>query len=123
MYVCFEFIGVCKMICREELEEEPSTECEPLADLGLQVTPRHPQQEDSKAAGIDVKDVAYVRFVPSAKNPHPDFADELYFPPIDEESHQLPADFAVSNGTEAPRFYLWRICWQLFFLCRFGLSL
>ena len=85
----------------EELEEEPTNECEPLADLGLQVTPRHPQQEDIKAAGMDVKDVAFVRFVPSSKNPHPDFADELYFPPIDEESPQQPpaaSDFAISNG-------------------------
>jgi hypothetical protein len=86
---------------REELEEEPTNECEPLSDLGLQVTPRHPQQEDTKAAGMDVKDVAFVRFVPSSKNPHPDFADELYFPPIDEESPQQPpaaSDFAISNG-------------------------
>jgi hypothetical protein len=78
-----------------------TNECEPLADLGLQVTPRHPQQEDTKAAGMDVKDVAFVRFVPSSKNPHPDFADELYFPPIDEESPQQPpaaSDFAISNG-------------------------
>lgn len=99
---CITELSMRSIICfREELEEEPTNECEPLADLGLQVTPRHPQQEDTKAAGMDVKDVAFVRFVPSSKNPHPDFADELYFPPIDEESPQQPpaaSDFAISNG-------------------------
>jgi hypothetical protein len=93
-------ILMCGIWCfREELEEEPSRECEPLADLNLQVTPKNPQDDSNSMAGLDVNDVAYVRFVPSAKNPHPDYADELYFPPLDENTRQLSAnDFAISNG-------------------------
>ncbi|CAB3370211.1 Hypothetical predicted protein [Cloeon dipterum] len=69
----------------DELDEDESgEECGPLANLDLQATPR--QNEGNTDGALDAKDVAFVRFVPSAKNPHPDFADELYFPPMDQRS-------------------------------------
>ncbi|XP_066940768.1 uncharacterized protein [Macrobrachium rosenbergii] len=40
---------------------------------------------------VDPRDLAIVRFTPSATDPHSDFADEVYFPPIkdhESEDHQ-----------------------------------
>ncbi|KAF4519005.1 hypothetical protein B566_EDAN009768, partial [Ephemera danica] len=59
----------------EELEEEPATECEPLAE----------REVEAKVPDLDPQDVAFVRFTPSADNPHPEFADETYFPPLDRQ--------------------------------------
>ncbi|XP_059482506.1 receptor-type tyrosine-protein phosphatase-like N isoform X2 [Neocloeon triangulifer] len=86
----------------EELDEDADPdECVPLADLALQVTPR--QNEGKTDGAIDAKDVAFVRFVPSAKNPHPDFADELYFPPLEQRSASNDVEaFAYEKKSEKP---------------------
>lgn len=39
---------------------------------------------------IDPQNVAYVKFTPSANNPHADFADEVYFPPAPLDSDFIP---------------------------------
>lgn len=33
---------------------------------------------------MDPREVAIVKFTPSDSNPHADFADEVYYPPIEE---------------------------------------
>lgn len=49
---------------------------------------------------IDPRDLAIVRFNPSAANPHTDFADELYFPPSVEEEMGPPARAASAGAAK-----------------------
>lgn len=39
---------------------------------------------------IAPQNVAYVKFTPSASNPHADFADEVYIPPVTLDSDFVP---------------------------------
>ena len=46
---------------------------------------------------LDPYSLAYVSFTPSASNPHPEFADEVYFPPQTEE--EVEQDLMVGSGS------------------------
>jgi hypothetical protein len=46
---------------------------------------------------LDPYRLAYVSFTPSAFNPHPEFADEVYFPPQTEED--IKQDLVMGPGT------------------------
>jgi hypothetical protein len=46
---------------------------------------------------LDPYSLAYVSFTPSASNPHPEFADEVYFPPQTEE--EVEQDLMMGPGS------------------------
>jgi hypothetical protein len=46
---------------------------------------------------LDPYSLAYVSFTPSASNPHPEFADEVYFPPQTEE--EVEQDLLMGPGS------------------------
>ena len=46
---------------------------------------------------LDPYSLAYVSFTPSASNPHPEFADEVYFPPQTEE--EVEQDLMMAPGS------------------------
>ena len=54
-------------------------------------------QNDLFLLQFDPYSLAYVKFTPSASNPHPEFADEVYFPPQSEE--ELDKDLVLPPGT------------------------
>jgi hypothetical protein len=37
---------------------------------------------------LDPREMAIVKYTPSIENPHADFADEVYYPPIDNTPQQ-----------------------------------
>jgi len=53
---------------------------------------------------LDPYSLAYVSFTPSASNPHPEFADEVYFPPQTEE--EVEQDLVMGPGSVDGKFVL-----------------
>lgn len=52
---------------------------------------------------VDPRDLAIVRFTPSATDPHSDYADEVYFPPIKDQLLQdHPEDQREDDHQESP---------------------
>nr|CAD7428905.1 unnamed protein product [Timema monikensis] len=57
--------------------------CDTLIDQDLEVALKVIEEDGQE---VDPDSVAYVKFTPSAANPHAEFADEVYFPPlVDDE--------------------------------------
>lgn len=54
---------------------------------------------------LDPREVAIVKFTPSDSNPHADFADEIYYPPIEEsrtnELNALRETILPSNAVDS----------------------
>lgn len=54
---------------------------------------------------LDPREVAIVKFTPSDTNPHADFADEVYYPPVEEsrtnELNALREAILPSNAVES----------------------
>ncbi|KAG8302837.1 hypothetical protein J6590_025115 [Homalodisca vitripennis] len=49
---------------------------------------------------LDPQNVAFVKFTPSANNPHAEFADEVYFPPLPLDTDFLPVPPPVDRDEE-----------------------
>ena len=55
---------------------------------------------------VDPRDLAIVRFTPSASDPHSDYADEFYFPAI-EGGKMLPAPFRGDDKQDNTKVRIW----------------
>ena len=56
-------------------------ECSRLSDQDLEGAVRVLESEDE----VDPREVAIVKFTPSAVNPNAQYADEIYYPPVDDQ--------------------------------------
>ncbi|XP_069677518.1 receptor-type tyrosine-protein phosphatase N2 isoform X2 [Periplaneta americana] len=67
--------------------------CDHLIDQDLEAALKAIEGDEQ----LDPYSLAYVKFTPSASNPHPEFADEVYFPPqTDEEGEE---DLVMGPGS------------------------
>uniref|UniRef100_A0A1B6GL34 Protein-tyrosine-phosphatase n=3 Tax=Proconiini TaxID=565685 RepID=A0A1B6GL34_9HEMI len=55
---------------------------------------------ESDEMALDPQNVAFVKFTPSANNPHAEFADEVYFPPLPLDADFLPVPPPVDRDEE-----------------------
>ncbi|KAJ9590447.1 hypothetical protein L9F63_016534, partial [Diploptera punctata] len=69
--------------------------CDHLIDQDLEAALKAIEGDEQ----FDPYSLAYVKFTPSASNPHPEFADEVYFPPQSEEEEEVDKDLVMPPGS------------------------
>lgn len=55
---------------------------------------------------LDPEEVAIVKFTPSAGNPHAEYADEIYYPPINAEKSSARDVILPSNAVDGNSVFL-----------------
>ncbi|KAK7861725.1 hypothetical protein R5R35_008698 [Gryllus longicercus] len=75
--------------------------CDPLADQDLEAALKAIEGDEQEQ--LDQRNLARVAFTPSASDPHPEFADEVYFPPLGDED--LDVNVVEVEQGAGPRGY------------------
>nr|CAD7262759.1 unnamed protein product [Timema shepardi] len=93
-----------KALLRAALTEYGDSVCDTLIDQDLEVALKVIEEDGQE---VDPDSVAYVKFTPSVGNPHAEFADEVYFPPLvdDEIDPNLVVGLRVRDGNKGAEDY------------------
>lgn len=70
--------------------------CSHLSDQDLEGALKALEGQDQ----LDPREVAIVKYTPSAENPHADYADEVYYPPIDSETQAIRDIILPQNAVD-----------------------
>lgn len=73
--------------------------CSHLADQDLEGALKALEGQDQ----LDPREVAIIKYTPSAENPHSDYADEVYYPPIDSEVERIRNIIMPQNAVDCKR--------------------
>lgn len=78
------FVSCKKPITRDFRLSFETDACSHLVDQDLEGALKALEVQDP----LDPEEMAIVKYTPSIENPHADFADEVYYPPVDETRQQ-----------------------------------
>lgn len=71
--------------------------CSHLADQDLEGALKALEGQDQ----LDPREVAIVKYTPSVANPHADFADEVYYPPVESEREAIRDVIMPQNAIDS----------------------